>query len=301
MFWNLENFFNTYRNTEINDEQWTPRGEKRWTRNKYQKKCNDIAKTILLCGDSFQDLPAIIGVSEVENRGVLEDLLENTVLSKLNYEIVHHNSPDKRGIDVGLLYDKDEFTLWDTNKLLVSLPDSSNRTRDILHVEGYANELNKKMHIIVNHWPSKWGGEKLSAPSRLAASLTLKPLLDSLTTYDPLSLIVVMGDFNDTPESECISKLLSENIFVSTFIENKEVKGTIKYQGKWEVIDMFIINDNLMSSNLFLAQSYIFSPEHLLEEDRTYLGYKPYRNYLGPIYHGGVSDHLPIILNIVHK
>lgn len=293
VFWNVENFFDTHDDPDTNDEEFTYNGAKKWYKSRYNRKANDIARTILAIGDKYGELPSIIGFAEVENRKVLTHLLNNTLLSKLDYGYVHYDSPDTRGIDVALIYDRKALTVWDSRPHTVRLPEKGKKTRDILHVTAYSHELHRKVNIFVNHWPSKLEGAEASMPNRMAASNTLKHLADSLSAIG--EYIIITGDFNDTPDSEPICSLCSgEDLVNLTYELHLQNKGTLKYKGRWELIDQFIVS----SHPAYEYSVSIFKAPYLLEEDRSYLGNKPRRTYLGPYYHGGVSDHLPLVLRI---
>lgn len=290
VFWNVENFFDIYDNPDKNDDDFTYRGAKKWYKSRYNTKCANISKTILAIADKYEKLPSIIGLAEVENKKVLKDLLNNTALSKLNYDFVHYESDDFRGIDVALIYDTELFTLWDTKAHKVVLPKAKKTTRDILEVIGFSHELHKKIHIFVNHWPSKLGGEKKSLPNRMAAAKTLKKITDSLSKID--EHIIIIGDFNDTPNSKPIKYLCSNQESKLTNLSRElDAQGSLKYKGKWELIDQLIVSSHL-SKDYVIS---IFDAPFLLEPDKTYLGYKPNRTYFGPMYHGGISDHLPLV------
>ncbi|MFA6713501.1 MAG: endonuclease [Bacteroidales bacterium] len=314
LFWNVENYFDPFNDPKTADEDFSLGGKNYWNWKKFEKKRNAIAKVILSAADKYECFPIIVGLAEIENRMVLNQIINETALSRLEYSIIHKNSPDKRGIDVALLYSNKDFKPLSTEFLQVTLPDSSS-TRDILYVKGLLQNspsLADTIHIFVNHWPSKLGGEKKSLSKRMAAAKTLKTKVDSIfnlsvNTYSysvcPFSeqvtyntpKIIIMGDFNDIPDSNPLIYLcdtLLTNLALPLFSEGK---GTIKYKGEWEMIDQIIISKSLVTNSEFS----IFSPENLLEKDKTYLGKKPFRTFIGPRYNGGISDHLPVVL-ILH-
>ena len=259
MFWNVENLFET--------------------RPHFGDKCNGIAKTIMLAGDEFDGVPDVIGLAEVENRQVVQKLLSRTALRKLDYSIVHYDSPDHRGIDCALLYRRSRF------RLLLSKPchltDTSGRllpTRDILLVvlEPKVYLPASPVAILVNHHPSKVG--KGSDGRRELAMARLLALRDSLMA-EGIRRIVAVGDFND-------------EVTPAPGVEPAYPKGagTIKFQGKWEKIDGCPVLEGLA------AREHIFAPPHLSTRDTRYPGLKPLRTFSGPRYLGGLSDHYPIIL-----
>lgn len=264
MFWNVENFFDPFDDPLKNDDEFTASGLRHWSWSRFVRKRDAIAKTVLSVKDAYGSLPDLVGMAEVENRMVLRQLVEKSPLGELDYGFVHRESPDSRGIDVALLYRRSRFRPLHVDSIRLE----GLKTRDILLVE-LQTEQGDTLNVIVLHFPSKRGGARSSDSRRQYAELILRRCTDSLLARRPDARIVVMGDFNDGPSSPS--------------------SGTIKFQGNWETIDRF------MWWNLE-AENFIYSPSFLLEEDKTYLGVKPRRTYIGPRYNGGVSDHLPVIL-----
>lgn len=303
MFWNLENYFDTFDDPATSDNEFTPFGDKFWSWKKFIAKRNNIAKVIISTGKSDSEgnvnYPTLVGLAEVENRFVLEQLVRSTPLSMVNYGIIHRDSPDERGIDVAMLYKKNLFRPLSIEFIYVHLPDSSLKTRLILYVKGVFEDLDT-IHVFVNHWPSKFGGEQASRPNRQAAAITLKDKCDSVYKQNSRANILLMGDFNDTPDSDVFKELNKFENMSSDLFANGE--GTIKYNGKWELIDQFFISYNLLNKAepIMCEKSAmkIYSPAFLFETDKEYMGTKPRRCYTGPRYNGGISDHLPIILTI---
>ena len=298
LFWNVENFFDTFYDEGEEDGTFTPFGSMHWSKKRFTAKRNAIAKTIIGAGEGAP--PVIIGLAEIEKRYVLSNLISETPLSQIGYSIIHRDSPDRRGIDVALLYRKELFSPLETEFIRINFPDTTATTRDILYTKGV---LDKKdtLHIFVNHWPSKFGGAIVSEPKRRAASDALKYKCDSVLKADARAKIVAMGDFNDTPDAPTIIAL--DNLINLMHEFNKKGEGSIKYRGVWELIDQILVSQNLLvqtdSSQISKASGIsIYSPSYLLEKDATYSGMKPKRTYIGPRYNGGVSDHLPVILNI---
>lgn len=301
MFWNVENFFDTYDNPYRNDDEFTPMGENHWTAANFNQKRDDLAKTISLAADKYGDFPALVGLCEVENAYVLNQLANNTPLARIGYGFIHRESPDSRGIDVALLYRKDTFTPLEKRFYKADFP-----TREILYAKGVVNTLDT-VHILVNHWPSKSGGEKSSEPKRIAVANLAKGIADSLLAANPNAAIIMMGDLNDTPSSKSLKHMLGdqENLVNLTPFATGE-KGTYKYRGDWQSIDHFIVSrsflgpkESIMPQWLYCREEMeIFAPDFLLEWDNTYMGVKPRRTYQGPRYLGGVSDHLPILLKV---
>lgn len=304
IFWNLENYFDPFDDPATSDDEFTPFGERFWSWKKFVAKRNGIAKVIISAGSAKSpqniiEYPTLVAFAEVENRFVLEQLVRATPLALLNYGIIHRDSPDQRGIDVALLYKKDIFRPLSVEWINIPLPDSSSKTRLILCVKGVLEDLDT-LHVFVNHWPSKFGGEAISHPKRLAAAVTLKSRCDSIFKLNIRANILLMGDFNDTPDSR-IFKILNNFVNLSARFAGAG-EGTIKYKGKWEMIDQFMVSKNLVniSEPIFCDSSAmaVYRRGFLLEKDKEYLGEKPRRSYTGPRYNGGISDHLPIILTI---
>ena len=287
MFWNVENYFDTYDNPTTSDEEFTPTGDNRWSWKRFEKKRDDIAKTFLLAADEYGELPGIIGVAEIENKFVLDQLIEETPLARAGYRYIHKDSPDSRGIDVALLYREEKFKPIHTTYIEASFP-----TRDVLYTKGVV-EGKDTIHIMVNHWPSKRGNESSSGKKREYVSLMVSRTVDSILQSSPDANILLMGDFNDTPFSAPLQNL---GQLTNLALKIKGAEGTYKYQQEWSVIDQILVSENLVKHAGKRME--IFAPEALLTEDATYMGIKPKRTYSGPRYLGGVSDHLPVLLQI---
>ena len=290
MFWNLENFFD-YRNdsTSVSDTEFSSRGERRWTRKRFSAKCNAIAKGILWAGSARRGLPDVIGFAEVENAFALRRLLQATALRKLDYQYVHFDSPDSRGIDVALLYRSSRLKLEDARPCHLFQADTVLATRDILLCR-FSGPMGP-FSVLVNHHPSKYGGTAVSEPRRRLAVERLRFLADSLTALGE-TRIVAMGDFNDTPANP-VYKLLEPTLIPLAEELHRQGRGTIKYDGKWDLIDQFYISPAHSSARMEI----LFIP-FLQVPDAAHGGTKPLRTYSGPRYLGGVSDHCPIWLEI---
>ncbi|MDR3366884.1 MAG: endonuclease [Prevotellaceae bacterium] len=308
MFYNLENYFSPFADSLNPQKEFAENAPRRWTWQRFTKKTNDIFKVIVAVGGVAP--PDLIGVCEVESRFVLNRLTQETPLAKFPYGVVHHDSPDERGIDVGLIYNRETFRLMGSRFFEVALP-SGRTTREILLAKGVVNELDT-LHVAVCHLPSKYGGAAASEGGRMAAANVLRHIADSILTASPIANLVVMGDFNDTPDSRCISEGLGasanlngaapDSLYNLALPLHHADVGSIKFQGKWELIDMFFVSGNLLNKNspIYCLPSdyYIFSPPFLLEPDEAYTGSKPRRTYNGFRYAGGVSDHLPAALDV---
>jgi predicted extracellular nuclease len=248
MFWNVENFFDYIDDgTGESDKEFSSYGSRRWTRRKFQKKCDDIAKSVFWTGERYGRIPDVIGLAEVENRGVLWKLLNNTLLRKCGYRIVHYESGDRRGIDVALLYRESSFRILSQSAVTPSMDGEKIVTRDMLQVL-LEDDIGQKYNFIVNHHPSKYGGSEASEGRRNAAMVALKEMCDSLSATDSGVPVIAMGDFNDTPDGEQLEILngvlvnMSDSLFQAG-------KGTIRYQGKWDLIDMFLVSSCLADSS----------------------------------------------------
>ena len=298
VFWNLENFFD-YRDggNGGSDAEFTPEGIRHWTSGKFYEKCEIVSKSLFWIGERYGRIPDVIGVAEVENRWVLERLLSSTLLRKYEYKIVHRDSHDRRGIDVALLYRKGRFQLVDYSFCVPSFDGVRMSTRDILHVKLRCISDGSVYDFIVNHHPSKFGGSRESEGRRAAAMETLASMCDSLNLVSAgqqsYKGIVAMGDFNDTPDGSQFEMLEGrlENTCLEMFVAGE---GTIRYEGKWDLIDMFWVSPSIYSS----SACEILRIPFLMTRDRKHPGEKPLRTYSGPRYLGGVSDHCPIIINI---
>ena len=295
-FWNLENYFDPFDDSLTVDEEFTPAGEKHWTWKKFLVKRNLIAKALLSMHDRYGEWPLAVGFAEVENRMVLRQLTEQTPLAKLGYGVVHRDSPDSRGIDVGFIYREEYMTVLEVEARAV-LTGRERPTRDILQVTAglyLPGGQPDTVHFFINHWPSKFGGEEYSRPFRQAASDTLRRVVEALrdSASGELPPVIVMGDFNDTPDSEPVVSLQRRTgLHNPSLSQHERGEGTLKYNGRWELIDLFLVSPALRD-----VRMEIYTHPLLLEEDEKFLGQKPFRTYYGPRWNGGASDHLPIVL-----
>lgn len=308
-FYNVENLFDYFNDSTTIDEQFLPSGDHFWTKSRYQKKQNNLAKTIVAMGG--WEPPALIGFCEVENRYVLEGLTKFTQLKSIGYEIIHQDCNDPRGIDVAAIYRPDKFKLLNYEFYRLKFPFApKSRTRDILHAIG---ELPNKdtLHFFVNHWPSKFGGEFETQPSRMFAAQFVRKKADSLLAINPNALIVITGDFNDEPgEESMVDGLAVETAkedVKSTDLYNlmydlRYVTGTHSFENRWGMLDQFVVSGSLMKlqSKTFIKNlsPQIFDMDFLIMEGATGAR-RPFRTYQGPKYIGGFSDHLPIIMDLV--
>lgn len=295
MFWNMENFFDYKDGGEgESDNEFSSFGTRRWTKSRFQAKCNAVSKSIYWISDTYGELPDVIGLAEIENRNVLYRLINDTALKKAGYSFIHFDGIDRRGIDVALMYRKSEMKPMSvTRKIPVTEEGDSLMTRDILHVRMKTGH--KSLDFIVNHHPSKFGGEKASESRRKAAMACLKNLCDSLLMDAPPDYggIIAMGDFNDTPDSPPFRMI--EGLMVNKGVMlHDQGRGTIRYEGRWELIDMFLVSSSLADVSVMEVINIPF----LMVKDKGHAGMTPLRTYSGPKYIGGVSDHCPILLLI---
>lgn len=307
-FYNLENLFDTIpNNPRGRDLEFTPQGARQWDGKKYWEKINNLAYAISnFKSESTPNGPAIIGVSEIENRSVLEDLVANKNLAPWNLQIVHHDSPDHRGVDVGLLYNPKQFHVENvTNHTLTEVKFA---TRDQMCVVGSLR--GQRIAVIVNHWPSRLGGQEQSSPNREAAARLCVAISDSLWRIDPNIGIIIMGDLNDDPQDKSCSKVIgakkkikdaAEHGFYNAFWEllDKGI-GTLAYKSQWNLFDQIIVSGNLCeagpykkdNSKWHFWRAQVWNLDFLKDTEGTRKGY-PLRSYSGGSYLHGYSDHFP--------
>ena len=329
MFYNVENLFDTKDDPLKNDDDFLPDGFMRWTPRKYREKLRDITRVITAVGG--MQSPALVGLCEVENDSVLFDLTRESPLKAQEYEYIITRSPDERGINVALLYQRHQFKLLEFNEYEIRFNRPNQRpTRNILHAVG---ELvnGDTLDVVVCHFPSRSGGERETEPARVQAAALLKEKTDSIINARAHPYCIIMGDFNDPPNSRSLlgtlqanrpwgqngRKVLEEhevpekretpcrvNALYNLFFDYAEERerGTYKYQGRWEVIDQFIVSGSLLTEENSVhvkdLKAYIFDAGFLLEDDDKYYGKKPFRTSSGPRYLGGFSDHLPIYMDL---
>ncbi|MDL2297104.1 endonuclease/exonuclease/phosphatase family protein [Bacteroidales bacterium OttesenSCG-928-B11] len=305
-FYNVENLFDTENDPNINDEQFLPEGDYQWTPERYERKLQNLSKVIAAIAKEHGGV-AILGLSEIENRRVMEDLTNTDLLRPMNFGVAHHDSPDRRGVDVGLIYRKDRFRVIGQKAFRLNYPaDTSFRTRDQLLVTGIL-DMTDTLHVIVNHWPSKSGGEKRSMPMRNAAAQLSKQISDSLMNANPNAKVIIMGDLNDNPNAKSLVEHLGakgkakdvgeRELFNPMWQPYRDGLGSYAYRDTWELIDMIIISNGLLNAKTgYKYKSMeIFRANFLLTKTGSFTGY-PYRTYAGGAYQGGYSDHLPVFI-----
>lgn len=312
VFYNVENLFDPFDDPVTNDGEYTPAGKCHWTISRLDHKVMMVYRAIISASNGH--FPDIIGMAEIENLWTIEYLIKHTPLKEGNYGIIHKESPDPRGIDVALLYRKETIVPVDYDFIPVHGSGSSSfSSRDILYFKA---KLNKEtIHFFVNHWPSRSGGYVETLGKRNIAARIVRQYLDSLLEKTPQGKLLMMGDFNATPDEDCFTKILGASLHperantaqlvnLSQFWLKNSTMGTIRSKGRWEIFDQFICSGNLLNgSNLLISSSKtsICTEDLLMEVDKRYLGKKPFRTYMGPVYHGGISDHLPISTVIYQK
>ena len=313
-FYNLENLFDTINDVELeNSEEFTPQGNKQWTASRYQEKLINMAYAISqIAVDENPDGVALLGLSEMENKGVLEDLIKQKTIRDRNYQIVHFESSDARGIDVALIYQPKYFKV--TNSKTYSLrmaEDTSWRTRDQLVVSGLLDGEN--INVIVNHWPSRTGGAAESEPKRIAAGDLCRHIVDSLLHLDKNAKILVLGDLNDNPDNPSVeqhlrakgdlSQLENSDLFNPMYNMYKSGIGSLEYKKIWDLFDQIVISQGLLvkrKSKYIFDQAYVFDKDFLKQKDGDYAGY-PLRTFGGSAYLNGYSDHFPVFVKLVKE
>lgn len=314
-FYNCENFYDTIDNPKINDDEFTPRGPRNYNSKIYWNKVEQLATVVSQIGtDITPDGPAILGVAEVENAAVLNDLIRHPLLKKHNYQFVHYDSRDARGVDVALIYNPKYFTPEDSKALFVTLPSGSKNayyTRDILWVKGKFD--GETIHVLVNHWPSRVGGEERSAPGRAAAAAVCKVQMAKVAETEPNAKFIIMGDLNDDPVSQSITDVLRAKSKITdvkpggiynpwTDLYKKGI-GTLAYQDAWSLFDQIMITHPWLDkaqTGFYFYKQFIFNKEFLVENTGRYKGY-PMRTWDGLTYRGGYSDHFPTYLMMLKK
>lgn len=300
-FYNVENYYDCFEDSSGQYNEFTSSGIMHWTRSKYENKRAKLQKVLSAMGE--WDGLTLIGFAEIENAFVLHDLIHSSKQSLAHYNYVHFDSKDPRGIDVGIIYDTTRFKVASAQSIpIVDDKQHEIPTRSILYVKG--NLKHDTIHVFINHWTSRYRGLLESASLRGFCARSLLACIDSICERAPGSSIIVLGDFNDKPDDESMQLLTDssnckmQNIAASS--SNKDVFGTMKFQGEWFGFDQVLVSNSLLhNKHLFVdASAVIFSPFFLLEQDEKYLGVKPIRNYSGYKYQDGFSDHLPIFIDI---
>lgn len=312
-FWNFENFFDPFVDSTRLYNEYTESGSQHWTTSRFYKKRNNMYKAILAL--SGGEPLGILGICEIENAYVASMLFYETPLKKHNYRIIHYEGDDRRGIDVAIAYSVDKLRLISSEAIKVRGPDNKIIiTRDILYAK-FFDRKNDTLHCFVNHWPSRYGGEKETISLREITAKLLKSKVDSIIrSNNYIPNIIVMGDFNDTPYDKSILNVLKakpiesfsrNDTLINLFSDSKRLgfEGTLKYQYRWQIFDQIIISSSLLDGKSIYYRkksASIFHHDFLLIDDDNYGGKKLFRTYLGPKYQGGYSDHLPVYIDLYH-
>lgn len=308
-FYNQENLYDTINDPKINDEEFTPAGSNSWNWDKYQSKLAHMSDVISQIGDEFmKGGPTLIGLSEIENRGVLEDLIHTPALRNAGYSIAHFDSPDRRGVDVALLYKARDFNLVHAVAVPMHMPGQPNfKTRDQLVVTGLVD--GDTVTVVVNHWPSRGNDE----PYRLAAAAVTRSIVDSLYNRNKNALILVMGDLNDDPVDKSLIEILKAEgkesrvkplgLFNPMWQMYKDGLGSLAYKDNWNLFDQIIVSEPLIrqqSHSWKLYKTRIFHKPFMIQQEGQYAGY-PFRTFAGGAYTNGYSDHFPVFVVLVKE
>ncbi len=316
VFYNLENLFDTINDPDKLDDEFLPDGVKKWNSSKYYRKQSNIDKVFFDMAAINREFPAVIGVSEIENRLVLEDLVSQPKMSLGNYRIVHYDSPDRRGVDCAFLYRPDVFKLEGSKAHKFEMPGMPNfRTRDLVTMWGTIE--GEPFFFLVSHWPSRLGGKEASDAKREAAASQCRRIADSVRMANPNTKVVIMGDLNDDATDKSITDVLgakakinklSEGDLYSPYIELlKAGYGTLGYRDSWNLFDNIIVSENLATGStgsLKLVRApkskyygNIFSRPYMMQREGQYRNY-PLRTFVSNNFQNGFSDHLPVFIYI---
>ncbi len=305
-FYNAENLFDLVDEPGKEDDAFTPEGKNKWTPDRYQKKLDQLAKVI-----GAMNYPVAVGLCEVENKTVLQDLIQRTELQKYQYQYVHYDSPDQRGIDVGFLYMSPALKVLGSDITRIDFPPEvveDYTTRDILHVKTLFRSRDT-LHFFINHWPSRRGGLAESQPKRVYVATQLRKETNKLLKANPNSAIIITGDFNDEPDNDSVHSVLNakpaaddpvnSNLYNCSYHLDQKGKGTYNFRGNWNMLDQFIVSGSLLnnSCDVQVGAVGILEADWLFYDDKKY-GKKPNRTYGGPNYYGGFSDHLPVYIEV---
>ncbi len=300
LFYNVENLFDTTHDSLKQDNEFLPDAVRHWTPKRYYNKISKLGRVFYESGG--WNLPCFIGLCEIENKKILNDILSKTGLINHHYQIIHFESEDVRGIDVALLFKSDIFSPVLAYPVRINLG-TDRPTRDILYAYGFIHST-IPLHLFVCHFPSRYGGVMETENKRMTAAKTLVTSINSITAKDPNANIVIMGDFNDCPDDNSM-KYLTKNTSVINLAHHPSTKnhsnGTIKYRYTWCTFDQIFISKSLRSKNNFLYAKdnmSILDYKFLLQDDTNFTGKRPFRTYYGYKYQGGYSDHLPVWMEL---
>lgn len=305
--YNVENLFDTIDNPETADDEFTPTGERHWDSYRYHRKLKHLWKA--LAATTFDEFPDVIGLYEVENRNVVQDLLTKTPLWWGHYSIFHRESLDRRGIDVAIAYRAETFQPLDTTAIRIVFDgaDSSYHTRDILYMKGVVKKSGDTLHIFANHWPSRYGGYAATEVLRCRAASVLRQNIDSIFHNNQCAKVLCIGDFNDNPDNQSVNEFLkaktdfrdakSGTLYnMSHYLWQRKKQWTYWYQGNGDFLDQVIASGDLLGGDglhFSIDDVSAVMDGFLLGEDGGI-----HRTYLGPKYVGGFSDHLPVVVRM---
>ena len=306
MFWNTENLFDTVDDPAKDDDEFTPDGERHWTEKRYRTKLDNTARLIAAAGEDYA--PDIIGLCEVENETVMDDLTRRSPLKEIGYRYVMTDSPDSRGIDVALIYRRSSFQLLSSREAYVNLkPQGGGKTRNVLHVSGRIASMDT-LDILVCHWPSRNIGVKKSEPLRQAAARVVQAVVDSIYAVRAKPYVIIMGDLNEGPGDAAVRTTLNTAKLdgADKLPDGRLVAvmsgvrlGSYRYQGEWDKYDQFIVTASLLNGHgPRLVNPHVCNFDFIQEPDEKYGGKKPKRTYNGMTYQPGYSDHLPVALDL---
>lgn len=302
-FYNLENLFDTKDDPNTLDDSFLPKAEKKWTQKRYEKKIFKLGTAISNIGfRTTEKAPTILGLAEVENAKVVQDLIASKHLKNKNYGMVHFDSPDERGIDVALIYQKKYFKVTHKEAVAVEIVDADGKkdfTRDILYVSGFLNE--EKIHVLVNHWPSRRDGAATTAYKRVAAAEKNREIISRIKKVEgEEAKIIVMGDFNDDPFNQSVKHLKANDLYNPMEKLLTRYQGSLSYRGNWNLFDQILFSNNF---HRYQIGKHSFANAHIFDDDflKIYKGrYKgtPFRTYVGNTHKGGYSDHFPVFITL---
>lgn len=305
-FYNVENLFDTKDDANKEDQEFLPKSKNEWTEEKYTKKLQHLAKVI-----DYMGQPGIMGLCEVENEHTLKDIIKQSSLKDAKYAFVHHESPDVRGIDVALLYSKDEYDLMAKDFIKIDFPKNvvvDYTTREILHAT-LKNKKKEFIHVFVCHWPSRRGGVEESEPKRLYVAQQVRKEVDKIFEEYDDNHVVIIGDFNDEPSNKSVNQILSakpevsdpkpEELYNLMYELDRKGLGSYNYRGEWNMLDQIIVSGSLLDKKKTdVINPSVFNRDWMLFYHKKTSQYRPNRTFSGGKYYGGYSDHLPVSVDI---
>jgi len=312
-FYNIENLYDTLDTPDVDDAEFLPGSAKQWGTTRYFRKLDRVAQVIADMGkDLHPNGLAILGLAEVENRTVLEDLADRPAIRARGYKVVHEDGPDRRGVDVALMYDPAQYKVFSHKSYRLTMPDRPDfRSRDQLVVSGILD--GDTVHVVVGHWPSRRGGEKRSMPNRKAAAELGRRITDSLLVNNAGARIMYMGDLNDDPVDPSVARFLRSTGDKALAVDGRFYNpmsapyqkgiGTLAWRDSWNLFDQILVSPALVTGEGGSYKYYgvrIFNEPYLRQTEGNFAGY-PLRTYVGDTYQDGFSDHFPVFLILVKE